>query len=407
MYSTIKEISDEVGSPFYIAHPNLFRENLRNFSKAFTEIYSKFILSYSFKTNYTPFLLKTAKDEGIYAEVVSEIEYELAELMGFSGEHIILNGPIKEEKLLKKALDNNSIIHLDAPYEVETILKIKEKFPEKDFRIGLRINQELNTRNGESAIQGGLAESRFGFTKTMLEEVVPLLKKRGIKINALHGHVSTTNHSVENYVVIARNLLNICEKFQLNDIQYIDIGGSFFGAAPKEVNTTNRPTYNHYAHAIFDIFLGNEWFKSQRPYIIAEPGASVVTNIFELVTKIHQHKEINNKHFVSVDASIYQVRPKGKTNYPYVEISNNSVQETIIADVVGSTCMEVDKVAEQIKLTHYRNGDFLVFKASGAYRQNLTPFFINPRCAIVEVNSDGYKVIRKRQDAKHLLSMLQ
>jgi diaminopimelate decarboxylase len=64
-------------------------------------------------------------------------------------------------------------------------------------------------------------------------------------------------------------------------------------------------------------------------------------------------------------------------------------------------------VAEQIKLTHYKHGDFLVFKASGAYRINLTPFFINPRCAIVKMTEDGYEVLRKRQDAKHLLDMLQ
>ena len=85
MYSTLTEISQKVGSPFYIVHPELFRENLKNFSKAFTDIYPRFILSYSFKTNYTPFLLQIVKEEGFFAEVVSDIEYDLAKLVGFSG----------------------------------------------------------------------------------------------------------------------------------------------------------------------------------------------------------------------------------------------------------------------------------------------------------------------------------
>lgn len=407
MYSRLNEIASEAGSPFYIVHPELFRENLRNFSKAFKELYPKFILSYSFKTNYTPFLLEIVKEEGLYAEVVSEIEYNLAELIGFRGEHIVLNGPIKDEPLLQHVANNGSIVNLDSSYEVANILKLKQQFPEKDFSVGLRINMELNTRNGASAIQGGLTESRFGFTEEVLQEIVPELKAANIKINAVHGHVSTTNHSVDNYKIIAERLVQICEKFQLNDVQYVDLGGSFFGAAPKEVDVSKRPTYHDYAQAVCDIFLNNAWFDQHKPYIVIEPGAAVVTNVFELATKVYQHKNVNGKHFVSVDASIYQVRPSGKTNYPYVEYSENEPQEQIVADVVGSTCMEVDKVAEQIKLTHYQKGDFLVFKASGAYRINLTPFFINPRCAMVSLTEDGYKVIRKRQDAKHLLDMLR
>lgn len=406
MFSKLNDIAKTVGTPFYIAHPEQFKENLRNFSNAFSDIYPKFILSYSFKTNYTPFLLKTVKEEGFFAEVVSEIEYDLATLIGFSGNQIVLNGPIKEDEFLEKVISNGSVVNLDSAYEIESVLKIKEKSPSKDIRVGLRINMELNTKNGESAIQGGLPESRFGFTDKDLEAIIPLLKDAGIKINSLHGHVSTMNHVVENYTLIAKRLLNTAERFLLNDIEFIDVGGSFFGAAPKEVDVSKRPSYGDYAKAILGVFLGNEWFNKTKPFVVAEPGASVVTNIFEIATKIHQHKEVNDKHFVSVDASIYQVRPKGNTNYPYVEISDKEPQETITADVVGSTCMEVDKVATQIKLSHYRNGDFLLFKASGAYRQNLTPFFINPRCAIVELTDDGYKVIRKRQDAEHLLNML-
>lgn len=407
MYSLLKKIADKVGSPFYIAHPGLFKENLHNFAKAFCDIYPKFILSYSFKTNYTPFLLHCVKEEGFFAEVVSEMEYGIAELIGFKGNQIILNGPIKGDSFLKRALENGSIVNLDSAYEADSIIKYKKQFPNKDMRVGLRINMELNTRNGGSALQGGLPESRFGFTDKVLEDVIPALKKSGIKIHALHGHASTMNHSVENYTIIAKKLLDIRKKFQLDDVNYFDLGGSFFGAAPKEVDVSRRPTYHDYAKAVCDVFLADPWFATQKPYIAAEPGAAVVTNVFELATKIHQHKLINGKDFVSVDASVFQVRPNGKTNYPYVEFSDREPQQEIIADVVGSTCMEVDKVAEQIKLTHYRNGDFLVFKASGAYRINLTPFFINPRCAIVELTEGGFNVIRKRQDARHLLDMLQ
>jgi len=407
MYSKISAIAEAVSTPFYIAHPDIFRENVKNFSKAFSDIYPKFIFSYSFKTNYTPFLLETIQEEDLFAETVSEIEYDLAVQFHFPGNHIILNGPIKTDALLEKAIANRSIINLDSLYEIQSIINIKKKWPNKDIHVGLRINMEITKADGSSAIQAGLAESRFGFSDEMLKEAIPYLKENGIKINSLHGHVSSTNHSVENFKTIAARLVKIGKNYELNDIEFVDLGGSFFGAAPKEVDTSKRPSYCDYAQGICNILLQSDWFQHNKPYIVIEPGASVVTNVFELVTKIYQHKKIHERNFIFTDASVYQVRPKSSnTNYPYAQISNRDAEEEIIADIVGSTCMETDIIANQVKLTHYRHGDFLIFKGSGAYRQNLTPFFINPRCAIIEMTADGYKIIRKRQDAKHLLDML-
>ena len=267
---------------------------------------------------------------------------------------------------------------------------------------------EIKTDNGSSAIQGGLKESRFGFTQKILDEIIPKLKENKISVVSLHGHTSSTNRVVENYKIISSRLLEIAQVHALDEIKYFDLGGGFFGAAPKEVDISKRPSYQDYANGICDVLLNNEWFQIHKPHIVIEPGASVVTNVFELVTRIHQHKTINQKDFVIVDASIYQVRAQtSKVNYPYDEYSEREEEQPITADIVGATCMETDVIANQVTLKHYHYGDFLVFKGSGAYRHNLTPFFINPRCAIVKMTEDGYEVLRKRQDAKHLLDMLQ
>ena len=408
MISRLKEIANEVGTPFYLAYPDRFQKNLTDFNNAFKNRYNRFLLSYSFKTNYTPFLLDIVKSNGFIAEVVSEIEYDLAQQVGFKGNHIILNGPIKSEALIEKAIFNGSIVNLDCLYEIDFIIDIRKKYPDLPINIGLRVNMEIKTDNGSSAIQGGLKESRFGFTQKILDEIIPKLKENKISVISLHGHTSSTNRVVENYKIISSRLLEIAQVYALDEIKYFDLGGGFFGAAPKEVDISKRPSYQDYANGICDVLLNNEWFQIHKPHIVIEPGASVVTNVFELVTRIHQHKTINQKDFVIVDASIYQVRAQtSKVNYPYDEYSEREEEQPITADIVGATCMETDVIANQVTLKHYHYGDFLVFKGSGAYRHNLTPFFINPRCAIVKMTEDGYEVLRKRQDAKHLLDMLQ
>ena len=61
---------------------------------------SNTIMSYSVKTNALPWLLHYLKGKGFYAEVVSEMEYDLVRRLGFPGKHMIYNGPIKDKKTL-------------------------------------------------------------------------------------------------------------------------------------------------------------------------------------------------------------------------------------------------------------------------------------------------------------------
>ena len=89
-----------------------YRCNVNDFIGAFRKRYDKVIASYSFKTNYVPALCQIAKTEGCYAEVVSEMEYELACKIGF--EKIIFNGPIKRPAIFAKAMENGAIINLDS-----------------------------------------------------------------------------------------------------------------------------------------------------------------------------------------------------------------------------------------------------------------------------------------------------
>lgn len=200
--------------------------------------------------------------------------------------------------------------------------------------------------------------------------------------------------------------MSIGEKYNLNCIEYIDFGGGFFGAAPEGVNVENKPTYEDYAKAICDELMTNDWFMKYKPNIVIEPGTSVVCNVFELVTKIYQHKVINNTNYVYVDASIFMVRPQtSRTNYPFEIFSRFNEEDIISANIVGSTCMEVDIIANNVRLKHYKNGDYIVFRGVGAYRNNMTPFFINARIPIVELVGNNYSIIRNRQNSKEMLEI--
>lgn len=403
-YKEIKDIAEEIGTPFYLMYPDKYRKNISAFISAFKKRYSHIIAGYSMKTNYVPALCETAKAMGCYAEVVSEMELDLAINLGF--EHIIFNGPIKKESALQKAISHRAIVNLDSEYEVDYLCQYKHEYPKEELSVGLRVNVRLTDEMGNSTVQCGLREGRFGFPLDIIGDIINRLRKAGIKIVSLHGHTSSSDRAVKNYQVITDYMLSICEEFRLDDLQYFDIGGGFFGAAPEGLNLKGKPSYLDYANAVLDIVLKNEWFVHHQPAIVIEPGSSVVSNVFIYYTKVYQLKHIGSKNFVMVDGSVFDVKPTmHSNNLPHRILSENGDGESGLFDVVGSTCMEKDIILHDVELNKIKAGDFLEINGVGAYTIALTPTFINYLAPILSIENGKRKLVRRRQNLEDIITI--
>ena len=403
-FKTLKALDDSFGSPFYIMDSSQYRQNINNFLNSFRRRYGKVISGYSFKTNYVPALCRVAKEEGCYAEVVSEMEYELAERIGFK--KIIFNGPIKRSGILAKAIENGAIVNLDSVYEIDWICQYKKSHPDKNLKVGLRVNINLLDENGKSTIQCGLRFGRFGFPEDILAENIDRLKENDIRIVSIHGHTSSSDRAVVNYRVITNHLLAVCEKFQLNDLEYIDIGGGYFNTTPEGFDLTGRPTYQDYADCIIDEVENSAWFMKYKPFIVIEPGSSVTANVFTYYTKVYQTKKIGNVNFVIVDGTVFDVKPTlHQNNLPHDVFCGNGKDETCICDVVGSTCMEKDVLLKQVTLPNLSAGDFIRFKGVGAYTICMTPTFINYLAPILSFENDDIIEVRRRQTIDDILTI--
>lgn len=405
-YQYIKEIETKVGSPFYIMHPDVYEENVKAFAAAFRKRYEKLIVGYSFKTNYVPALCLKAKQLGCYAEVVSDMEMDLALSLGF--EKIIFNGPIKRDEALRRAISAGAIINIDAEYEVDFICQYRQEHPGQGIKAGLRLNVLLTDENGNSVVQNGLRFGRFGFPHDILSRNIQKLREAGIKIISVHGHTSSSDRAVINYQVISDYMLRVCEEFELNDIEYFDIGGGYFGAAPEGLDLTGRPKYEDYANIVVDSVEKNEWFKKRKPYIVIEPGSSVVSNVFKYYTKVYQIKHIGDKNFAMVDGTVFDVKPTmHSNNLPHVVISDIEGGEEEVYDVVGSTCMEKDVILKDVPLKGLKAGDYIEIRGVGAYTICLTPTFINYLAPIVSIEKDDMKVVRRRQQLDDILTIYE
>lgn len=405
-FNTLKGIEAKVGSPFYMMQPDVYEANVKAFADAFRSRYDKLIVGYSFKTNYVPALCIRAKELGCYAEVVSEMEMDLALTLGF--EHIIFNGPIKRGDALVRAIKCGAIINIDAEYEVNFLCRYKQAHPDAEIKAGIRLNVMLTDEHGYSVVQNGLRCGRFGFPHDILSQNIQKLQCAGIKIVSVHGHTSSSDRAVVNYRVISDYMLRVCEEFQLNDIEYFDIGGGYFGAAPEGLDLTGRPKYEDYANAVIDCVKKSAWFTNRKPYIVIEPGSSVVSNVFKFYTKVYQIKHIGKKHFAMVDGTVFDVKPTmHSNNLPHIVISETSGGQEEIYDVVGSTCMEKDVILKDVPLKGLHAGDFIEIRGVGAYTICLTPTFINYLAPIVSIEEEEMKVVRRRQRLEDILTIYE
>ena len=82
-----------IPTPAFVVDEPLLALFAGRFEAALERHWPNSILSYSFKTNALPWLISHLRNRGVWAEVVSDHEYELALALGYPPERIVYNGP--------------------------------------------------------------------------------------------------------------------------------------------------------------------------------------------------------------------------------------------------------------------------------------------------------------------------
>ena len=149
----LNKLSDRFGNAFYLLESKTFEQNYRDLITAVKTYYPKVNIAYSYKTNYTPKLVQLVDRLGGYAEVVSDMEMEIALRSGVSPNRIILNGPVKNMKKAKELLLTGGTVNIDSIYEADQIRSVAESYPEHQLNVGVRCNYDV----GDGVL------SRFGF----------------------------------------------------------------------------------------------------------------------------------------------------------------------------------------------------------------------------------------------------
>lgn len=359
-------------TPCYLIDLKRFEENCRAIMEPFLEKWDgRTEFGYSVKTNHDANLIRYAAEHlGWYVETVSPNEYGYAHDF-VSPERIIFNGPCKGKTLLE-AYEKGSIINLDHMKEVEELcLYLGLKHHRKETEVGLRVNFDLETLcPGETT--AGEAVSRFGicYENGDFEKAVIMLRNAGLEINGIHLHTSTKSRSAKVFTMLARKAVELAKEYQLR-LQYIDMGGGFFGGQKVE----GKPSMEEYAAAICGELKNG--FKPEETRLILEPGASVIATSMEYMTRVINTRDIRGERIVTLDGTVLHINPFMSHRTPVyrlVQMQESSRKGKQL--ICGCTCMENDRflVTEDEKTVE--TGDIFLFQNAGAYTEAFNSEFI-------------------------------
>ena len=386
-------------TPCFIFDRSKLNENFRAFHSALQKHWGNYVLSYSVKTNPLPWLVAYALNEGCYAEVVSDDEYNLALILGYSPAEIVFNGPIKSRRCIESALKAGSIVNLESDREIDWIEALKWQGP--TLKVGLRVNIDLESYCPGETVTGATG-GRFGFSLETghLQEIINRIKKlQNIEICGLHLHFTTVSRSLNVYETLAGFAVKISRDFNLN-LMYVDVGGGFYGGGK------NVGAYDNYAKVLSHSL--RKHFNPDKTKLIVEPGGALVSTPCDFVARVVDVNITSRDCFVVTEASRLHLDHERKKERYVTTVINQHNENSIVEKrqvICGYTCLESDRLCVLENQAKLASGDIIIFHNAGAYSVGFIPTFFIRHSPVVYVRDEDktLRKVRSRLEVKHCL----
>lgn len=397
-----RELVSTYGSPLFVLDRARMLSQFENITSGFRIVYPNTSIAYSLKTNYLPYICKTLYDHGSQLEIISGFELGIVERLAIDGSRLVVNGPYKPRDELIRLFDYSAnckinVDNMDELVLLDTIAKEKGTL----IKVGLRINVKV----------GKVPQNQFGFFVNIEDypNIIEFMQSelKNLKLIGLSTHIGSNIPSALSYGKASRQLIEFASvaknRFGI-DLEFIDLGGGIApigGESPRQIKEKNWKVsgIEDYAKAICRPL--NLFYKGrEKPKLIIEPGRYIIGPAIELLTTVTTVKAMNGKRAIFVDAGINILASAPRRRYDIVAYTDN--QENGLADVYGPLCTQRDIIASDINLPNLHVGDQLGIPNAGAYSISESMQFIRPKPAVVVLDKEDIKLIRRKETTEDI-----
>lgn len=399
----VKDLIREYGSPVFVISEKKLRSNFRRAKQAFETRYPRVQFAWSYKTNYLDAVCNTYHQEGSWAEVVSGFEYDKAIRNGVEGSKIIFNGPDKSEADLRKAVTNNSLIHIDHLDELYMLQDIARNSKSKP-RVAIRVNMDTGIHP---------IWDRFGFNYEngqAWDALNKIMFAGTMDLVGLHTHIGTFMLSPNAYAVAASKLAHLAQSV-LNkynhEIKYIDMGGGFASKNTLKGSylpgSDISPSIDDFAEAITSALMNSDYRPKTPPLLIIESGRALIDDAAWLLGTVLANKRLSDGRrstILDIGVNILFTAFWYDHKITPAQAFTSYTEDTAL---YGPLCMNIDVVRESVSMPLLNKGDQVVIHHVGAYNMTQWMQFITlrPQVLLIDENEKVH-VIRKNETLETL-----
>ena len=219
----IKALLSKYNSPINVHNMLPFEENYREFAAVFEKFSLHYKVFFARKANKSIAFVREAKRLGFGVDTASYNELLECLKAKLSPDEITLTAAVKEEKLIRLAVEHNVPIVIDNLDECEQVQRIAEEM-EKSVSVGIRI--------GGFLYNGAHLYSRFGFSPQVAVGLIADNMGEGNKFSRLQFagfHFHLNGYSTSQRAEALLQTIECVDKLKEHFIstQFIDIGGGF------------------------------------------------------------------------------------------------------------------------------------------------------------------------------------
>ena len=410
---SVPELAEKYGTPLYLLDESKIRENMRLYIDAMNRHFPAAVPLYASKALSFKGMYEIAKEEGMAVDVVSLGELAHAEAAGFPMEKIWFHGNAKTDREICKAMEKGIAgFVVDSYEELFSIAGFAKKQGIRQ-NVMLRVTPGIDPHTFE-AVNTGKVDSKFGVpietgqaldfvAETLSEKISPYVKLCGI-----HAHVGSQGFDSQVFYdmvdLMTAFLKEIKDKLGY-EAEILSLGGGY-GVRYKDsdpfvdIASELKSVAEHLQHRCDEQGIA-------QPFIMVEPGRSIVADAGMTVYTVQNVKNIKGYHsYVAVDGGMGDNPRYALYGAPYTVYKANGMDEPCAGEyqVVGRYCESGDVLQENVPLPLCRRGDIIAVCTTGAYNHSMASNYnCVARPPIVVLNAEGDYVAVRRETEEDLL----
>lgn len=402
----LKELVKKYPTPFYLYDEKAIRENMREFTKAFS-IFPSFREFYAVKACPNPYILKILASEGCGADCSSLPELMLSKLAGIKGKKVMFTSNETPAEEYQYAYKEGNIINLDDITHIEYLKNaLGGKLPET---MCCRYNPGT-AKHGCNSIIGKPEEAKYGMTREQILEAYKIMKAEGVKHFGLHTMVASNELNPDFFADTAKLVFDLAVELKEKDdvrIEFTDLGG---GIGIPYKPEQKKVDYNEVAQKIKKLYDEIIVPAGLDPLEICWECGRPVTGPFGWLVSTAIHEKHIYRDYIGLDSCMADLMRPGMYGayHEVTVIGKENAPKDHVYDVVGSLCENCDKFAVQRALPKIDIGDLVIIHDAGAHGRAMG-FNYNGKLRAGEIlmREDGSFVqIRRRETIDDLFATL-